>query len=103
MMEELVNILEKLKRLLSEGGDLYYASHIQKALESGEKDTWEFLCSNELWGGAGSIADQALLENDSLRKKLEKLLVQLGELQQKDGRVNVRTEMWVSAFSQRQK
>ena len=103
MTEELLSILEQLKHLLSEGGEPHYVNYIQKALEGGEEDAWEFLCSNELWGGAGSVADQALLENDLLRQKLEKLLVQTGELQQKVGRVNVRTEMWVSAFSKQQK
>ena len=102
-MEELVTKLGELSQILSEGDESYYTSNIQKALDGGEEDAWEFLCSNELWGGAGSVADQALLGNSSLRKSLENLLVQIGELQQKVGRVNVRTEMWVSAFSQGRK
>jgi hypothetical protein len=100
MMNELIPKLKQLKDLLAEGGEAYYSTYIDKVLGSDEEDIWLFLCSNELWGGAGSIADQAVLENEALRKQIELLLIELGELQLKSGRVNVRTEMWVSAFRQ---
>lgn len=103
MMKEVVSKLGQLKHLLSEGGDTCYLDNLQKALDGDDETIWEFLCANELWGGAGSVADQALLNNNSLRNKLEKLLIEIGAFQQKAGRMNVRTEMWVSAFRQRQK
>ena len=59
---------------------------------------WDYLTSNSLWGGAGSIADQALLEIPQARIDLEKILIRLGRSQESIGRVNVRTEMWVSFF-----
>jgi hypothetical protein len=59
---------------------------------------WDYLVSNELWGGAGSVADQAVLAIPDARRQLEALLIRLGREQMSLGRVNVRTEMWVSAF-----
>ena len=99
MMKELIEKLEELQSLLTQGGDTYYVDQIQEAISNGEESIWQYLCSNELWGGAGSIADQAVLENKSVRKKLEQILIEIGRFQQSVGRVNVRTEMWVSAFS----
>ena len=63
-----------------------------------EEKIWNFLSSNELWGGAGSVADQALIEFPDARKQLEILLIGLGREQLSLKRVNVHTEMWVSAF-----
>jgi hypothetical protein len=68
------------------------------ALRGDEKILWDYIVSNELWGGAGSVADQALMELPEDRKKLDALMIRLGREQMKIGRVNVRTEMWVSAF-----
>jgi hypothetical protein len=68
------------------------------ALQGGEQELWDYLLSNELWGGAGSVADQAVLEDPEARKQLEGLMIRLGREQMGLGRVNVRTEMWVSAF-----
>ena len=59
---------------------------------------WDYLVSNELWGGAGSVADQAVLEFPDARAQLERLMIRLGREQMSLGRVNVRTEMWVTAF-----
>ncbi len=99
-MNELRNILFRLSALLKQGGETDNAERIEVILEGGENELWQFLVSNELWGGAGSIADQALIENKALRKKLQELLIELGEEQEKLKRVNVRTGMWVSAFKQ---
>lgn len=63
-----------------------------------DEQMWRYLVSNELWGGAGSVADQAVLEIRDARRQLEGLLIRLGREQMNLGRVNVRTEMWVTAF-----
>lgn len=63
-----------------------------------DQKMWDYLVSNELWGGAGSVADQAVLELPDARRQLEVLLIRLGQEQMSLGRTNVRTEMWVSAF-----
>lgn len=59
---------------------------------------WEYLVSNDLWGGAGSVADQALLNFPEATAQLDRLLIRLGRVQMSLGRVNVRTEMWVTVF-----
>ena len=61
---------------------------------------WDFLVSNELWGGAGSIADQAICGTTEDRLFLESLLIDLGDIQIIAGKVNQRTEMWVTAFKE---
>jgi hypothetical protein len=68
------------------------------ALLGDSEKMWRYLVSNELWGGAGSVADQALLDSPDARSQLEGLLIRLGREQMDLGRVNVRTEMWVAAF-----
>jgi hypothetical protein len=94
-----MNVRSKLQEI----DDLLFSGNasndrIYKALSSDDNELWSYLTSNELWGGAGSIADQALFENKDLRKRLEKLLIELGDMQIALGKVNVRTEMWTSAF-----
>jgi len=100
MKEEVINNLKKLCTILNEGGETHYSDHIEEVLRKNDDEIWQYLCSNGLWGGAGSIADQALLGNSELRKKMDYLLVELGEFQIRSGQTNVRTEMWVSAFKQ---
>lgn len=59
------------------------------------------LVSNELWGGAGSIADQGGMNLDRKdRRQIEHALAALGEEQIRFGKVNVRTASWVAAFRQ---
>lgn len=59
-----------------------------------------FLASNELWGGAGSIADSAgAPERSDLRRQIERVLIQIGTEQMLSGDVNPRTEMWLKAFA----
>jgi predicted N-acetyltransferase YhbS len=72
------------------------------ALLGDEQKMWDFLVSNVLWGGAGSMADQSLPKQPEARAKLEKLMIRLGRAQMRVGRVNPRTEMWVLAFETQQ-
>lgn len=60
----------------------------------------QLLVSNEIWGSSGSIADQAGVSTQRTvqRRDIEQALVELGLEQIKLGKVNRRTEMWVSAF-----
>jgi hypothetical protein len=75
-----------------------FLSGLTVALQGDDMKMWEYLISNGLWGGAGSVADQELLEFPDARKQLESLLIRLGREQMSLGRMNVRTEMWVSVF-----
>jgi hypothetical protein len=68
------------------------------ALLGDDRKMWDYLISNQLWGGAGSVADQALLKIPVARAQLDTLMIRLGREQMSLGRVNARTEMWVSAF-----
>ncbi len=69
------------------------------ALAGDDAALWDFLISNDLWGGAGSIADESLMDQGrDERGKLYRLLVRLGREQMKSGKVNPRTSMWVEAF-----
>ncbi len=66
-------------------------------MSGGERD--QFLVSNELWGGAGSIADQAGINvGRSVRREVESALIDLGQEQIRRGLVNPRTVSWVDVF-----
>ncbi|MEX0360297.1 MAG: hypothetical protein AB3N10_04835 [Allomuricauda sp.] len=65
----------------------------------GSEGLESFLKSNSLWGGAGSIADQAGLQSGKEnRRKLESMLIELGEFQIAEGIVNERTQVWTEVF-----
>jgi hypothetical protein len=87
-------ILQEILQLLEKRG---YRTSVA-ILDGDDEKLWTVLVSNELWGGAGSIADQALLEYPEDRRLLDELLIRLGDEQIALGRINVRTEMWVDAF-----
>lgn len=99
MQKRIKEILKQVDLLLNVYGDSN--ALIRKAISGNEDNLWKFLTSNELWGGSGSIADQGIYGSRSEdRKFLESLLIDLGEIQIKVGKVNQRTEMWVSAFKE---
>jgi len=91
-------ILEEIAGLLEAGHAESFALLVRNALSGSAQTLEEFLRSNELWGGAGSIADQPFASRSTQRKELEKLLIRLGRLQLRDGNANVRTRPWVEAF-----
>jgi hypothetical protein len=98
---DLKSILLELARLLEDGGQDRSAGTIRQALRSGiGQKLEEFLVSNELWGGAGSIADESLVSDDARRRDFEHLMLKLGRLQLARGKTNPRTETWVRAFEQ---
>jgi hypothetical protein len=97
-MNKIKEKLKQLQDLLRSGQENYQANQIENALSGSDDDLTAYITSNELWGGAGSVADQALLDDPKKRKQLEAILIKLGKLQIKKGVVNVRTEMWTSAF-----
>jgi hypothetical protein len=77
-----------------------FAAGVEAAASGSSEQRSDYLKSNELWGGPGSIADQAGLraERGSNRKRLELVLRDLGLEQIRQGIVNPRTSMWVEAF-----
>src|SRR5204863_9853066 len=90
------NTLQEISALLEQHNSSSNALAI--ALLGDEQKMWDYLVSNELWGGAGSVADQAVLELPDARRQLETLLIRLGREQMSLRRVNVRTDMWLPAF-----
>ncbi len=73
---------------------------IGAALSGDDAALVAFLTSNELWGGAGSIADEACIGSRETRRPLELLLAELGREQLRLGYANPRTEMWTSTFEE---
>ena len=92
--------LQDLETALRVEGEKNFAALVTNALEAGGERLETFLRSNELWGGSGSIADQAGIGcgRGEGRRSIEAALVQLGELQVGLKLVNERTEMWLMAF-----
>ena len=88
-MREELQILEKA---LSETGEPDSAQMIRCALGDSEEDPRSFLTFNDLWGGAGSIADQAGFDQGRpVRQPIEAALIKLGQREIQDGIVNERT------------
>lgn len=92
--------LKSLARVLHENGERAHATVVENAVAGPDAGVNAFLASNELWGGSGSIADGAGGAGRSEgRRKIERVLIELGKEQIRSGNVNPRTEMWVTAFS----
>jgi hypothetical protein len=91
LFEELVALIEK-----HDSPSLAQAAVLSAA--EGKLD--DFIKSNELWGGPGSIADQAGLKAGRTegRKEIERALIALGKEQVAQGKVNPRTAGWVNTF-----
>ena len=92
------SVLEVMRRL--EPRD--YCDGVERELR--DEGVEAFLKSNTVWGGAGSIADQVgVAQGRKERRKVEALLVELGEFQISENLCNQRTEMWVDVFKQWEK
>ena len=99
MREPLRKALENLKAVLSQSGENEFSELIGGALDGSDEGFDAFLKSNELWGGSGSIADQAGTgQARETRKPIELALIMLGERQLQAGIVNQRTAMWVDTY-----
>ena len=90
--------LQQILDLLHKHDEASLAHKLTAALSADDKGLWDFLESNTVWGGAGSIADQALSDRPKALAELECLMIRLGHEQMRLGRTNERTEMWVHAF-----
>ena len=98
-MPDVTQILSRI-----ESGDPSAAEVVRRALEAPDSELRAFLVSNDLWGGAGSIADQACAcQGRGARRQFESVLVRLGVEQIRQGLTNARTQLWVDAFSQWQR
>ena len=77
--DDLRRLVEALRALLVADDEAHFRRDVDSAL-AGERESFErFVTSNELWVGAGSIADQAgWAIRDDRRRKIEAALVELG-------------------------
>ena len=99
-MQRIRSLLQQLRDMLDKGGEHHFVEIIDAALAGDDPALTSFLTSNELWGGAGSIADQAVGPARDTRRPLERLLAELGREQMRLGITNPRTETWTSVFEQ---
>jgi len=93
--------LEALIQILNECEQGSLTAVVLAALAGTDETLNAFLVSNELWGGAGSIADQGGMKDGKRTEKtrrLETILIRLGKEQMRTGKVNVRTAGWVSTY-----
>jgi len=101
IVSEIIVVLRNL-------GEERFAVLLEDSLEFGDEDFREYLVSNTMWGGSGSLPDQQLFSNGKelneemkkeLRSDFRKLIIKLGTLQIKNNMTNPRTGMWVSAYT----
>jgi hypothetical protein len=95
-------LLARLADAIGQCGDDDYVAIVTNALSSPDESLVAFLTSRELWGGSGSIADQAglALGRRDGRRRIEQVLIALGEEQVRTGHVNIRTASWVDTFKE---
>jgi hypothetical protein len=79
--DEVASILAEIANLLEAGQEYPFAIPVRDALSGSAQVLEEFLSSNRLWGGAGSIADAPFAGRSAHRKELERLLIKLGRIQ----------------------
>ena len=92
-------LLAALKDVLIQSNEARFVEYVDGALAESDEGLETFLVSNELWGGPGSIADEAGMDlGREGRRPIEAALVRLGKAQVQGGLVNIRTAGWVDAF-----
>ncbi len=82
--------LEKMEAVLRDGEETRGARLVARILKLhyGSEEFWSEVAGLEIWGGAGSLFDQAFVKNseDSLRLQFNRVLLELGGLIEKEGR-----------------
>lgn len=105
--EKIRPILTELAALLDRDSGMNWAEAVRHAISNSDDELLRFLESNDLWGGAGSIADSAYTDSRGVSDREEwkksrdgflDLMCELGRLQIANGFPNSRTVMWVEAF-----
>ncbi len=100
MSVELRQRAQHLAEVLETHGEAEAAAQVRAALSGDTAQFEAYLRSDELWGGAGSIADQAGMREGRAQASriIERALIELGDEQIRAGIVNVRTASWVEAL-----
>ena len=90
--------LDRLVSVLERSGERVLVDQILTTIDN-PAGVIAFLKSNNLWGGSGSIADQACgTDRNPTRLELERVLIDLGKWQIGARMTNPRTGSWVDAF-----
>src|ERR1700682_6383868 len=100
MFERVVSLLRQLREMLISAGQHACTEEIDSALSGDDTAVVAFLTSNTLWGGAGSIADEAGGSSREERRPIEQLMATLGREQMRLGYMNPRTAVWTAVFEQ---
>jgi hypothetical protein len=100
LMQRIRSLLQRLRDMLDRAGEHHFVEIIDAALAGDDHALTSFLTSNELWGSAGSIADQAGGPARETRRPIERLLAALGREQLRLDITNPRTGTWTSVFEQ---
>ena len=102
-LEDFRRQLRRILELVRSCGPAVIVAPMQEAATGSDEQLVAYLKSNELWGGSGSIADQAGLsaKTEHTRRSIEKRLVELGDMQVAAGILNPRTSTWAEAFRAR--
>ena len=90
-------LLTQLAEILEQGGQPQ-APDVRDASGGSDEELEQYLTSNDLWGGSGSVADSAFVACEPGQQQFQETMVRLGRLQMEAGKTNVRTEMWVTHF-----
>jgi len=106
----MVEQLQKIRDICAKYADHSSVRLLDRLLALHELDAsafWDLLTSNEVWGGAGSLADQCLVapsvstgtqfEHD--RRMVWEALAGIADEMKAGGLLNERTLFWASTFS----
>jgi hypothetical protein len=101
MHTAILDLLAELRDALAIAGESHFAGIAQNAIAGTELERMAFLESNDLWGGSGSIADQAGVASERpCRRTIEAALISLGQEQLHLGLANPRTASWIEVFAE---
>lgn len=109
-MHRLQDVLSELQRLLQShpGDDAAWIGERLHQLEEDPQAAYRELNSRRMWGGAGSVANQALADNPGMDdwswrmhvREVRERMIELGELLQAEGRSYPDIGQWIMAFNQ---
>jgi hypothetical protein len=106
----MIEDLRTVKALLRKHGssnDSAWLGHLITVAEADPAEFWRQFNCNEIWGGAGSIADQFLVQGlgDSMerrkdRKNFYRAMARLADEMAAAGIANDRAQRWAQAFTE---
>ena len=100
--EDIKETINGLVDLLGNNGYDDYVKVLERGLVELSSGDYTTLISNDIWGGAGSLADQAFVDEDGQDSDKKSFKVLMGNLGEQLSRVgedrNPRISFWVKFF-----